>query len=266
MPFMMIKKKESIVNSERKTAIAAGILLITGIVFGILNSVPALEYAGYLTKLSTIRGQVLVAVFFQSAMATVYVCIAAMFYPIVRKYRAGLAIGYFGFRIIGAAFLFVGIGSLLLLLSLSQAFVSAGQVNAPYFQATGELLRTGRDIMNHIGMILPWMSGSMILYYCMFKMKLVPDWLSIWGMIGSSLTIGATLLIMLDFIDMFTPAYLMMNMPSALFELSLAVYLIVKGFNSRAAGNHQADAISAIAFFDPVRMEHSDRGEARKRR
>ena len=48
----MIKEKESIVNSERKTAIAAGILLISGIVFGILNSVPALEYTGYLTKLA----------------------------------------------------------------------------------------------------------------------------------------------------------------------------------------------------------------------
>jgi len=199
------------------------------------------------TKLSEIRTQVLVAVFFQSAMATVYVCIAAMFYPILRKFRAGLAIGYFGFRIIGAAFLFVGIGSLMLLLSLSQAFVSAGQVNAPYFQATGELLRTGRDIMNHIGMILPWMSGSLILYYCMFKMKLVPNWLSIWGLIGSSLTIAATLLFMLDFIEMFTPTYMMMNIPSALFELSLAVYLIVKGVNASVADNHRADARRAYA-------------------
>ena len=48
-----------------------GVLLICGILFGILNSVPALENPDYLTKLSTIKTQVLIAVFFQAAMAVV---------------------------------------------------------------------------------------------------------------------------------------------------------------------------------------------------
>lgn len=218
-------------NSDRRTAIILGILLISGILFGILNSVPALENTDYLTKLSAIKTQVLIAVFFQSAMAAVYVCIAVLLYPIIKKYNEGFAIGYFGFRIIGAAFLFVGIVSLLLLLLLSQSFVSTGQLNSPYFQTIGELLRTGRDLMNHIGMILPWSLGGLILYYCIFKMKLAPKWLSIWGIVGSSLTIIATLMLMLDFIKIVTPTYFMMNTPTALFELSLAFFLIVKGFN-----------------------------------
>ena len=65
-----------------RTAKILGGLLISAIVFGILNTVPALEYPDYLAKLSTIRTQVLVAVFFQAAMATVYVCIAVLFYQI----------------------------------------------------------------------------------------------------------------------------------------------------------------------------------------
>jgi hypothetical protein len=219
------------VNSERRTAIILGILLIGGILFGILNSVPALENPDYLTKLSAIKTQVLIAVFFQSAMAAVYVCIAVLLYPIIKKYNEGFAIGYFGFRIIGAAFLFVGIVSLLLLLLLSQSFVSTDQLNSPYFQTTGELLRTGRDLMNHVGMILPWSLGGLILYYCIFKMKLAPKWLSIWGIVGSSLTIIATLMLMLDFMKIVTPTYFIMNTPIALFELSLAFFLIVKGFN-----------------------------------
>lgn len=218
-------------NSDRRTAIILGILLIAGILFGILNTVPALENPDYLTKLSAIKTQVLIAVFFQSAMAAVYVCIAVLLYPIIKKYNEGFAIGYFGFRIIGAAFLFVGIVSLLLLLLLSQSFVTADQLNSPYFQTIGELLRTGRDLMNHVGMILPWSFGGLILYYCIFKMKLAPKWLSIWGIVGSSLTLIATLMLMLDFIKIVTPTYLIMNAPTALFELSLAFFLIVKGFN-----------------------------------
>ena len=83
-------------NSDRRTAIILGILLISGILFGILNSVPALEKPDYLTKLSAIKTQVLIAVFFQSAMAAVYVCIAVLLYPIIKRYNEGFAIGYLG--------------------------------------------------------------------------------------------------------------------------------------------------------------------------
>ena len=218
-------------NSDRKASVMLGILLIAGILFGILNSVPALERPDYLTKLPAIKTQVLIAVFFQSAMAIVYVGIAVLLFPIIKRYNERYAIGYFGFRIIGAAFLFIGIVSLLLLLLLSQNFAAAGQINFPYFQETGELLRAARDIMNHIGMILPWSLGGLILYYCMLRMKLVPKWLALWGFIGSSLTILSTLLLMIDVIKIVTPTYFIMNAPNALFELTLAIFLLAKGFN-----------------------------------
>lgn len=226
-------------DSKRKKAIILGILLICGILFGILNSIPALESPDYLINLSTIKTNVLNAVFFQAAMAIVYVWIAVLLYPILKIYNEDLATGYFSFRIIGAGFLFVGIGSLLLLLWLSQSFVSAGQINSSHFEIIGELLRKGRDILNHIGMILPWSIGGLILYYCFFQMKLIPKWLSIWGGIGSVFTLISTLLLMLTIIEMATPIYFIMNTPTALFELILAVILIVKGFNAVEVISHE---------------------------
>ncbi len=220
-----------VMNSNRRTAIILGVLLISGIVFGILNSIPTLEKADYLTELSVIKTQVMVAVFFQSAMAIVYVCIAVLFYPIIKKHSESLAIGYFGFRIIGSTFLFAGIFSLHLLLMLSQSFVSSDQLNPTNFQTTGELLRTGRDMMNHIGMILPWSIGGLILYFSLFKSKIVPGWLSIWGFVGAVLTLIVTLMLMLNFTKIVTPTYFIMNTPTALFEISFAIYLIAKGFN-----------------------------------
>lgn len=53
------------INSNRKTSITFGVLLIAGMLFGILSSVPALEHPDYLIKLSSIKMQVLMAAFFQ---------------------------------------------------------------------------------------------------------------------------------------------------------------------------------------------------------
>lgn len=94
----------------------------------------------------------------------------------------------------------------------------------------GELLRRGRDILNHIGMILPWSIGGLILYYSFHKTNIVPRWLSLWGLVGSTLTLASTLLLMLNTIEMATPGYFLMNAPTVLFEVSLAVYLMTRGF------------------------------------
>ncbi len=207
------------------------ILLIVGTIFGILSSIPALESQDYLIKLSSIKLQVLIAVFFQFAMASVYVLIAVIIYPVIKKYNEKIALGYFGFRIIGAMFLFFGIVSLLLLLFISQSFISAGQPDSSHFQIIGQLLRAGRDWMNHVAMILPWCIGGLLLYYCFYRMKIIPIWLSFWGLIGSTLTLSATLLLMFDLIKIVTPIYFIMLIPTALLDLVLAVYLIIRGFN-----------------------------------
>ncbi len=213
---------------KRNISIAFGILLITGILFGILSSVPALEKQDYLSQLSLIKLQVLMATFFQFAMAAVYVLIAVLLYPVIKQYNERIALGYFGFRIIGSMFLFIGIVSLLLLLFISQSFVSAGQPDSSYFQTIGQLLRVGRDWMNHVAMILPWSIGGLLLYYSFFRMRIIPVWLSIWGLIGSILTLIATIILMFDLIKIVTPVYFILLIPTAVFELVLAVYMIIK--------------------------------------
>ena len=239
-------------TTQRKIAVWLGWLLIATIVLGILNTVPALEHPGYLAKLPTIETQVLSAVFFQAAMATTYVFIAVLFYLLIKKHSEVLAIGYLGFRLIGAAFLFVGIGSLLLLLSLGKSYTTGGQPLPSFYQTLGELLRSGRDIMNHIAVILPWVSGGLILCVGLYRFKLVPAWLSIWGFVGFALSIAATLLLMLDLIKMFAPPYLLMNVPAALFDLALAVRLMVRGLDPGAEAPGDRASSSRRSGYTPI--------------
>jgi hypothetical protein len=173
--------------------------------------------------------QVLIAVSSQCVMAVTYTCIAVILYPILRRYNESAAIGYLGFRIIGAAFLYVGIVTLLSLLFISESFAAAGQPGSSYFHTIGELLRVGRDWFNHIGMILPWSLGGLMLYYAFLQMKLIPNWLSVWSLLSSSLTLIATLLLIVDAIKVVTVVYLVLNGPAVLFEIALAVFLFTRG-------------------------------------
>jgi hypothetical protein len=124
----------------------------------------------------------------------------------------------------------IGVILLLLSLTLSQAFVKAGAPEASDFQTIGELLRTGRDLVNHVGMILVFSIGGLMFYALLYQTKLVPRWLSGWGMVGTAVAIAASLLFMVRVVDLVTSVYL--NFPLALQEMVFAVWLLVRGFNS----------------------------------
>lgn len=221
-------------NSTRKTAIIAGALIILGMVAGLLSIVSVVENPDYLVKVSANTNRVIMGAFFQFVMIPAYIGFALSLYPILRKHNEGLALGFIGFRIIAGMFHFIGVIILPLFLILSQEFIKAGAPDSSYFQILGGLLRAGRDLVNHVAMILALSLGGLMLYYIFYQTKLVPRWLSGWGFVGTALTILASLLFLFRLIDVITPIYLILNLPMALQEMVLAVWLIVKGLNPSA--------------------------------
>ncbi|MBB6671799.1 DUF4386 domain-containing protein [Cohnella nanjingensis] len=219
------------IKANRRTAIHLGLLLICSFVFGIFSSVPVLERPDYFEQLPDLEKQVLIAAFFQAAMAVAYVAITVLFYSILKPHSERLVTGFVAFKMIGAGFLFLGIGFLPLLVEISQSAASATHVNEVIFERNVEWLRQGRDFVNHIGMILPWSIGSLILYYCLFINGWVPRWLAVWGIIGSACTLAATLILLANKITVTSPAYLLLNAPTAFCELVLALFLMIRGFH-----------------------------------
>jgi len=84
--------------------------------------------------------------------------------------------------------------------------------------------------VNHAGMILALSLGDFMLYSVLYQKKLVPRWLTGWGLIGIALAIFASLLFLFRFTDVITPVYLGLNLPLALQGIVLALWLITKGF------------------------------------
>ncbi len=214
-------------KENRKVGIIYGLLLLSAIVFGIFSSVPALEKPNYLSVLPRKKPQVFFAVVCQFAMATVYVAKAAVLHPMIKRYNKTLATGILLLRGIAATVLYLGSIALLMLLFVSE------QALEPNVRFVGELIRRGRDWTNHVAMILPWSMSAVLLYSYFLKAKRIAGGLAVWGIFGNVLTFVSTWLLTFGAINIVSPTYFILNMPTAFFELTLAIVLISKGFREK---------------------------------
>ena len=219
-------------DKQRNSTRLAGALYIIGTIAGILSIAPAVDDPAYLIKASEDANQVILSAFFQFIMAVSYLGIPISLYPIIKKYNDRLALGFLICRSLAAVLIVIGVVLLLLILSLSHQYGQSVNPDTSCFQIFGELLRTGRDLVNHVVMILVLSTGSIMFYYLLFQSKLIPGWLSAWGVVGAILTITASIFVMFKLIDIISPVYLTLNAPMALQEFVFALWLIIKGFKN----------------------------------
>ena len=231
-------------NSNRKNAIIVGVLFITATVANILSDVflgPILDAPDYLIKVSANENQVIIGALFKLIMAVACAGIAIWLYPILKKHNEALALGYVGARIIEGVLYIVAVIGLLSLLTLSQEFVKAGAPDASHFQALGTLLLAASDWAFMLG-ITVFGLGALMLYYLLYQSKLIPRWLSVWGLIGAPLMLAGGLLGMFGSLTETSVLGTFIFLPIAVNEMVLAVWLIVKGFNPSAIAPESAKA------------------------
>ena len=226
-------------SANRKIAITVGVLyLAVNIIagpLGLLFTEPSLNAPDYLVKLSANKNQVLVGVLFLLVMAVADAGIGIMVYPVLKKRNASAAIGYFGARLVESVIFILDALSLLLLLTLSQEFVQAGAPDASYFQTAGLVLRSVRDWAGHVILdVAVFPIATLVFYYILYQSKLIPRWVSGWGLVGAVLYWAASLLVMFALITPLSTIHVVLQAPLGLQEVALAVWLIVKGFNPSA--------------------------------
>jgi hypothetical protein len=222
-------------NSNRETARIVGVLFIAATVtailgMGILGS--TLDAPDYLVNISEHENQVIMAVIFELILAVSVLDIGAMMFPVLREHIESLALGYAAIRLTEAIFIMVASVSLLWLLTLSQEY-AAGATDAAYYQASGALLLALRDWAFVFGTLVFLGLGGLSLYYTLYRSRLVPRWLSGWGLIGATLIFLTGLLGFFGLSPESTTTTILAA-PIALQEMVFAVWLIAKGFNPSA--------------------------------
>jgi len=219
---------------SRKTAIIVGVLYIIGTVTGVLSLVfagPILDDPDYLMKVSANENQIIIGALFVLTMGLALAMIPAVMFPVLKKHHEGLAVGYVVFRGALETVSYIAMAvSWLLLITLSQEYVKAGAPDVSYYQNLGALALRGHDsIRSILEIVFPL--GALMFYYVLYQSKLIPRWISGWGLIAAILWLAVGLLGMFRLITPMSTIQVVLSLPIGLQEMVMAVWLIVKGFN-----------------------------------
>ena len=217
-------------NSTRKTAIFVGVLIITALASSTLSGVflESINDPDYLTAVSANENNVLMGVLLLVTLTASVVAIPIMMFPILKMHNESLALMYVGAKIFEGFFDIVIAFSRSLLLTLSREFVNAVAPVVSYFQTSGAILHAVHD-WSSVLENFPYCIGALIFYYLLYRSKLIPRWLSWWGLLGATLFLVSVPFRMFGLIP---PSAVFLAIPIILNEMVLAVWLIVKGFNT----------------------------------
>ena len=239
----MITTKERSHRTHRTNAAIVGVLFILGTVPALLslplasNTVNAPDH---LSAISTNEGQMLLFTAIKFLMGIACAGIGLALYPILRKYNEGLAIGSAGFRVIEGGLQIVGCLLYIVILALSQEFVKAGAPASSYFQTADAVLNAGIGWFRDAANLLTFGIGALLYYVDFYQSRLIPRWLSVWGLVGITLSMLSALLVMFHLLPPFGTIQVILNMPILPQELVLAGWLIAKGFNPSVIASRSA--------------------------
>ena len=221
-------------NSARRYSIGTGVLLIAATAAALAAAQlvdPILTGANYLTDLTTRQDQVAGGALLYLVAAATSVSIAISLYPVVKPTNPTLALGSVVFRAIEASLYVVAVVSLLSVLTLSQQVSANDSKDHASIQVVGDALLSMREHAT-LAAVFAFSLGAAAYYVLFYQSRLVPRWLSGWGIAATIVMMTASLLAL--FSDKPITGYTLMVLPIAVQELVLAVWLLVKGFSPSA--------------------------------
>lgn len=222
-------------ETYKNIARTMGILYILGTISGILSRVvtgPIQSTSDLLSSISANGNPITLGALFVLTMGLALAMIPVIGYPILRKYDEILALGYVVFRgALEGVYYMAIVVSWLLLLPLSQVY-QAGSPDSSNLLALANVLLEAREIAV-FGMIV-FVLGGLMFYYLLFQSRLVPRWLSGWGLIALLMNLAVGLSVMFGLFSATSTISDVLQLPIFLQEIVLAIWLIAKGFNLSA--------------------------------
>ena len=215
--------------SHRKISLTAGLLYLLTMV-----SIPTLALYGQVKSANYILGAgpdtaAIIGGISEVIVALAGIGTAVVLFTVLKKQNEGAALGLVASRILEAAAIFVGVAFLLSIVTLRQSGAGADAL------VTSNVLVT---LYNRIFLLsqsfLPAVN-DLLLGFLLYKSRLVPRALSLIGIVGAPILVVSFLAVMFGVIGRLAPLAALSALPVFIFELSLGIWLIVKGFNPSAA-------------------------------
>lgn len=228
-------------NSTRKIAVVAGVfflvtevtaiasLLLYGAVLNVPNYIatPGNDTSIFLGALSEIL------------LAIANIGTAVTLFPIVKRWSEGIALGYVCGRLLESAVIVVGIISLLSVVTLRQDFAGTAIASSAPLAAIGKSLVAIHDWTFLFGPNFVLGVNTLMLAYLMYSSRLVPRFIAVLGLIGGPVIFASAIAVMFGLYQQTSTLGLIAGLPVLAWEVTLAIWLIVKGFkpSSATSGN-----------------------------
>jgi hypothetical protein len=217
---------ERIATSPRKIALTAGIFYLLTFV-----SIPTLSLYSSIHDPNYILGpgpdtNVFIGVILELIVALTGIGTAVALYPLLKKQNGSVALGLVGSRVLEAGTIFVGAAFLLSIVTLRQSGVGADAM------VTGKAMVTLYDRIFMVGQGLIPAMNDLLLGYLLYKSRLVPRTLALIGIVGAPILVVGFIAVLLGLIGRLDSLAAITAVPVAIFEFSLGIWLVVKGFDT----------------------------------
>ena len=221
-----VSRQRAAMSSLRKTSILAGVLyLLTFVSIPTIALYGSIHLPGYITSAES-DNSVIIGGILEIIVALAGIGTAVVLYPVLRKQNESAALGLVAARILESGTIFVGVAFLLSIVTLHQAGAGADAL------VTSHTLVALYDRIFTLGQSFMPAICDLLLGFLLYKSRLVPRALAMIGMLGALPLVAGYVAMLFGLIERNSPMAGLSAVLVALFEFSLGIWLIVKGFNS----------------------------------
>ncbi len=220
-------------NSNKKTAGFVGALFLTAMAASLLGGGLVESVIAVPNHLVPPENETLLiaGILLELVNAIAVVGIASLMFPVMKRHNETMAVGYLGFRLIEAVFCSMIVIAPLSLMTISREYLKAG-ISEVQFQAAGILAIAERASIANLLILIFFCLGAIFLYSQLYQTKLLPRFISVWGMVAVVSVLIINLLSLKLEIGM--GVSMIFALPIILNEIFMGIWLIAKGFNPSA--------------------------------
>ncbi len=221
-------------SPHRKTALVAGVLYLLTFV-----SIPTLFLYGQVKGANYILGAgpdtaAIIGGILEIIVALAGIGTAVVLFPVLKKQNEAAALGLVASRVLEASTIFVGVAFILSIVTLRQTGAGAEALVSSHALATlyDRIFLQGQSFMPAV--------NDLLLGFLLYQSRLVPRGLSLIGIVGGPILLAGYIAVMFGLLGLHAPLAALSAIPVTLFEFSLGVWLIAKGFNPSAITSESA--------------------------
>ncbi|TDC19842.1 DUF4386 domain-containing protein [Actinomadura bangladeshensis] len=222
------------VDAVQRTARIAGVWFILTFVFSIpavLLYDPVLNDANYILGAGA-DAQVRAGALLEILTAVANIATAVVLFPVLKRQSESIALGYIGLRIVESTVIVMGIASVLAVVALRQDVAGGGGADAVGIGQSLVALKNQTFLLGPA--FCAGLGNGLLLGYLMYRSGLVPRPMALIGLVGGPIACATATAVLFGAYEQQSPVNFLFTAPEIVWEASLGIWLLIKGFRPAA--------------------------------